>query len=270
MGRLTAVLLVLATCKPKAEPGSGSLTFVHDGKTVRTLSIAELEKSIAPETVTGFDPYYGKTKTFHALALGEVLKKGFEGEGADLASAEYVFRAKDGYAAPFRGALATEPGGYIAFEDVDAPGWELIGPQHANPAPFYVVWKKTEQANLESHPRPWQLQTIEMARFDAIYPHTSPGTPEGSPASKGYAIFREQCIRCHAINREGGHVGPDLNVAQNILEYRPEAQVRAYIKNPLAFRYSTMPAHPNLSDGDLDSLIAYFAAMKDRKHDSGN
>lgn len=261
--------LLLATCKPKPD-ASVSLVFVHDGKTVRTLTLAELQKSIAWETVTGFDPYYGKTKTFHALPLIDVLKKGFEGEGADLAIEEYVFRAKDGYAAPFRGALATEAGGYIAFEDAEVAGWEPIGPQHANPAPFYLVWKKPEQANLESHPRPWQLKAIEMAKFDAIYPNTSPGTPSGSPATKGYAIFRDQCVRCHAINREGGHVGPDLNVPQNILEYRPEAQVRAYIKNPLQFRYGNMPAHPTLTDADLDSLIAYFTAMKDKKHDPGN
>lgn len=265
-----ALVLVLAiACKPKAEATGASLVFMRDGKTVRTLSLAELRKSIASETVTGFDPYYGKSKTFHALPLDDVLKKGFESEG-DLARQEYVFRAKDGYAAPFRGALATEAGGYVAFEDADVPGWEPIGPQKANPAPFYLVWKKPEQANLESHPRPWQLATIEMAKFDAIYPHTSPGSPEGSPAANGYALFRDQCVRCHAVNREGGRVGPDLNVPQNILEYRPEAQVRAYIKDPRAFRYGNMPAHPTLTDADLDALVAYLSAMKDRKHDPGN
>jgi mono/diheme cytochrome c family protein len=266
---LVPVLVLGLDCKPKIE-ASGSLAFVHDGKAVRTLSLAELQKSIAWETVTAFDPYYGKTKSFHALPLADVLKQGFEGEGAELGTSEYVFRAKDGYAAPFRGPLATEVGGYIAFEDAEVPGWEPIGPQKANPAPFYLVWKKPEQANLESHPRPWQLATIEMAKFDAVYPHTSPGAPEGSPAAKGYAIFRDQCVRCHAINREGGHVGPDLNVPQNILEYRPEAQVRAYIKNPMTFRYSSMPAHPNFADADLDALIAYFGAMKDKKVDPGN
>jgi mono/diheme cytochrome c family protein len=129
-----------------------------------------------------------------------------------------------------------------------------------------LIWKKPEQGNLESHPRPWQLVTIEMARFDAVFPRTSPGAaPE--PAQKGYALFRDRCVRCHAMNRQGGHVGPDLNVPRNILEYRPEAQVRAYIKNPLAFRYGNMPAHPDLTDADLDALIAYFRAMKDRKQD---
>ena len=62
-------------------------------------------------------------------------------------------------------------------------------------------------------------------------------------------------------------MGPDLNVPQNVTEYRPEDQIRAYIKNPLAFRYGSMPAHPNLSEADLDGLLAYFRAMKERKHD---
>ena len=54
---------------------------------------------------------------------------------------------------------------------------------------------------------------------------------------------------------------------QNVLEYRPEAQVRAYIRNPQTFRYGNMPAHPGLTDADLDGLIAYLSAMKDRKFD---
>jgi hypothetical protein len=28
-----------------------------------------------------------------------------------------------------------------------------------------------------------------------------------------------------------------------------------------------MPAHPELGEADLDALLAYFDAMKDRKHD---
>ena len=70
-----------------------------------------------------------------------------------------------------------------------------------------------------------------------------------------------------AINGEGGKVGPELNVPQSIVEYRPSAQIKAYIRNPEIFRYTTMPAHPGLSDADLDALLAYFQAMQSRKHD---
>jgi len=76
-------------------------------------------------------------------------------------------------------------------------------------------------------------------------------------------------MACHAINGEGGTVGPDLNVPQSIVEYRPVPQIKAYVRDPATFRYGNMPAHPDLSGADLDALVAYFRAMKDRKHDPG-
>ncbi|CAN5212442.1 hypothetical protein BH09MYX1_BH09MYX1_53880 [soil metagenome] len=267
-----AYVAVANGCTKKSEAGSGgdpkaTLSFTKDGSALRSMTLAELVAAIPPETVTGWDPYYKKEKRFRAVPLKRVLELGFAGE-SDLATKELVFRAKDGYAVYFRGAVAIEDGGYVAFEDLDVPAWEAIGPQHVSPAPFYVVWKKPEQAELEAHPRPWQLEKIEMLRFEAAYPHTSPGElPETDLAMVGFHLFRDRCFKCHAINREGGHVGPDLNVPQNVLEYRPEDQVRAYVKNPLAFRYGNMPAHPDLSDANLDALIAYLRVMKTRKHD---
>jgi len=88
-------------------------------------------------------------------------------------------------------------------------------------------------------------------------------------ARAGYDIFRGECIACHAINREGGTVGPELNVPQSIVEYRPAEQIKAYIRDPATFRYTSMPAHPHLSDQQLDALLAYFTAMKALKHDPG-
>jgi mono/diheme cytochrome c family protein len=199
-----------------------------------------------------------------------LLERGFAGVPGKLEEHDYVLRARDGYTVPLAGARLLEPGAYIAIADVDVPGWEPIGPQQANPGPFYVVWRGESQQDLETHPRPWQLATIGIARFEATFPHVIPsGEPAGSPAMRGLGMFRAECIHCHAMNREGGHVGPDLNVPQSIVEYRPEAQIRAYIKDPRTFRYGNMPAHPNMTDTQLDDLVAYFRAMKDRKHDDG-
>ena len=265
---LFVVLSLFVACKkPSSADASATLTFVRDGKTIATVTRADLVASSDRTTVEGFDPYYGKNKRFRAIDLKHVLAKGFgTTEGFD--KLEFVLRARDGYAVPMRGSLVMEEGAYVAIEDLDVAGWEPIGPQHANPGPFYLVWSKPEQTNLDSHPRPWELEKIEIAKFDTIYPHTSPGESASPAAQRGYESFRDRCIKCHAINREGGHVGPDLNVPQNVTEYRPEDQIRAYIKNPASFRYGNMPAHPDIKDDELDALIAYLRAMKDRKHDS--
>ena len=75
---------------------------------------------------------------------------------------------------------------------------------------------------------------------------------------------------CHAINGEGGRIGPELNVPRSIVEYRPEHQIREYVRDPGSFRHTSMPAHRHLDEAALDALIAYFRAMSARKHDPGN
>lgn len=252
---------------PVAAPSPEQISFVRDGKTVRTLPRAELEAALRQEQWTAFDPYYNKPKTYRAVPLAALVERGFGEPAAALVKNDYVVRARDGYAVPLPGAKVFEKGGYVAVADVEVPAWEPIGQQRANPGPFYLVWREAAQQSLDTHPRPWQLASIEIAPFEATYPHTAPLTAADALATRGFHIFRESCIACHAVNREGGRVGPDLNVPQSIVEYRPEAQIRAYIRDPRTFRYSAMPAHPTFTEGDLDGLVAYFRAMKDRKHD---
>jgi mono/diheme cytochrome c family protein len=279
--------LTLVACPPPRQPpsepgapgappqdgaldGGATLTFRIEGRTVRTLTLAQLRERVVERTISNFDPYYEREKRFRALPIERVLAVGFEGEpAAALPTRPFVLRARDGYTVPIAGDRLLEGGAHVAFADDEHPGrWDPIGPRRADPAPLYLVWAGRQQCNLETHPRPWQLAVIEIARYESVFPHTVPAhTPEGSPARRGFETFARECVRCHAMNREGGRVGPELNVPQSIVEYRPAEQIRAYIRNPLTFRYGAMPAHPHLSEGQLDELLAYFTAMSQRKHD---
>ena len=181
----------------------------------------------------------------------------------DLRSKEFTLRASDGYTVPVSGSRLLEGGAALAFADADG-AWEPIGAQHANPGPWYLVWKGTTQTDLTTHPRPWALASIAIEPFEAVFPLVVPKTKDPK-VMQGFALFRQQCLKCHAINQQGGHVGPELNVPQNVTEYRDEAFLRAWIKNPFTFRVSVMPASPQFSEADLTALLAYLAAMKDTK-----
>jgi mono/diheme cytochrome c family protein len=263
----SACLLLVVGCTAEADLGV-SLRFVEEGEELRTLTLGALIEQVGAEEWRAFDPYYEREKSWRTLPLHPVLEAGFGRPLSALAEVEFVLRAVDGYTVPISGARLLEAGAYIAYADVEVPEWEPIGTQKAHPGPFYLVWRGAEQQVLKDYPRPWQLAALEIAPFATLFPHTIPtGELEDSAAMRGFRVFKKQCLKCHAVNQEGGSVGPELNVPQSIVEYRPEAQIKAYIRDPSAFRYGGMPAHRHLSEAQLDELVAYFRAMSVRKHD---
>ena len=250
-----------------------TLRFLQDGQVLRSLEFSELRDACAAGDVTVEDPYHLRTKRYRACPLTEVMTLGFGEDWARDPDRNFFLRARDAYTRPAPAARLAEAGGWLAFTDLSNPkgeGWEPIDRRRVDPAPFYVVWSGPGQADPHRYPWPYQLVEIEAAPFEREYAHTLPGgVPAGHAAWRGFAIFRGECVACHAINGEGGRVGPELNVPRSIVEYRPADQIKAYVRDPGSFRHTSMPAHPHLSDADLDALLAYFRAMSQRKHDPG-
>ncbi len=264
----------MATSNLRAQPAAiapesaADLAFKDGEKTVGTVTLTTMLASLPVEEVAAFDPYYQHDKKWRAISIENILRAGFNKEPNTLVEDEFVLRAEDGFAAYFPGRRLLEGGAYVAFKDLNGTDWEPIGPRKDNPGPFYLVWSRKEQQDLETHARPWQLASIELVSFDSQFPHVRPEKISAdAPASRGFQTFRVQCLPCHAINRAGGKVGPELNVPRNILEYRDAATIRAFVKDPLSFRYTVMPAHPKMTSAELDELIAYFNVMKTQKYD---
>jgi mono/diheme cytochrome c family protein len=270
---LAIALPILLSSHVFAQAAS-ALAFVRDGKS-RSIGRIELAKLCKADRVSIDDPYYGRRKTYLACPLRDVLLDGFGVSADDLAGLDVVFRAADGYEKPSPGSIASKDGGWLAFTDADmgtieAPAWEPIDRRQLDPGPFYVVWSGANQHDSDGYPWPYQLVQVELTSVAKSHPlAVPPGAAAGSAELAGYDIFKRECISCHSINGQGGKVGPELNVPQSIVDYRPEAQIKQYIRNPVFFRYSAMPPHEHLSDADLDSLVSYFRVMSRNKHDPG-
>jgi cytochrome c2 len=258
-----------------ARARAADVRFVREGAEVRTVDVAAIMRACAPATVEVDDPNYGEHRRYRACRLADVFAFGFGEPPAALGGADVFIRAWDGYDRPTTAARLAEPGAWLAFGDAgrsagDELRWAPLGPKRIDPGPLYLVWERPAQRDRAEYPWVWQIAEFEVEDFQRKYPHVMPtGVPRSAPAWHGFEIFRGECIACHAINREGGTAGPDLNVPRSIVEYRPVAQIKAYIRDPRTFRYGNMPAHPELADPDLDALVAYFRAMASRKHDPG-
>lgn len=239
------------------------LTFTESGKVVSTATLESMREQLPVHRLEYFDLQYEKIKRFQAFDLHDVLTLGFGNEWRSPEFTEVVFVALDGYQSLATQATVMRDGGYVAFEDLDRDeGWEPIGRQSADPAPFYVVWTGSQQSTANGYPWPWQLSAIGILRFRDQFPKVYPqGAEEDSDVFRGYLTFKGRCFRCHAMNQQGGKVGPDLNAPQSIVAYRSPKMIREFIRNPSTYRYTHMPDHRDLDDEALDELLAYFWFM---------
>ena len=233
---------------------------------VERFSLSTLKKRLPLHKLKFFDPLYKKEKRYAAFALHDVFRLSFGDRWRSDEYSDVAFVALDGYKALGSLAAIKEKGAYLVYEDLDQDGWEPLGKRKIDPAPFYIVWTGKDQGPKGIYPWPYQLERIQLVQFKEQYPKVVPvGVAKGSAVFRGYQLFRSTCFACHAMSRQGGMVGPDLNAPQNITEYREEKMIRAFIRAPSQFRYSKMPDNPKLTDEDLDHLLAYFRHMARRK-----
>ncbi len=244
------------------------LQFFLGEEKIKSLSLKDLKKISKIKDIK-LKYHFSKSsiKNYRALELAPLLKSIYLERLNDSEYTEVIFEATDGYKAFSLLSVLLNDGGHIAFKDLDRKfDWEPVGRKMVSPAPYFLVWEREKQTTANGYPWPWALAKISIIKFQQRYPKVFPrGKKKDSAVFKGYEIFRSQCFRCHAIDNQGGKIGPDLGAPQNILSYRKEKFVRQFIQNPERFRYSKMPPHGHLSKRDIDHLILYLKSRKSIK-----
>ena len=113
----------------------------------------------------------------------------------------------------------------------------------------------------------------DRAEFDAWAREQSagPATPTGAAATRGQEVFRgADCARCHTIAGRGGdgdvaapdltHLADRLTLGAGVLENTPE-NLRRWIHDPQAFKPGIEMEGADLSDDELDDLVAYLQGL---------
>ena len=264
---LCLLAVALSACPDSRKPSGPALSFVGASGT-KSFDAKALAALAKPRELALTDPLFKQRKRYRAVPLLPLLKTALGLDSAALKGKTVLFVAADGYKVAVPGGRLLSGRPHVALSDLDHPPWqELPGHRGTTPGAFYLVWEASEAQDQKRFPWPWGLTTIRLAPQD-LYAHTVPtSSAKDSAARRGHRVFLRDCVRCHAINQQGGTVGPDLNVPRNVLEYRDEAQLRAFIKNPASFRYGNMPAQAQLKGSELDDVIAYLRAMQAHKHD---
>ena len=203
-------------------------------------------------------------KRYEAYPLRPLLDRLVAKHDLNITATQVMLECKDGYTASNTlQELYATPGGYLAFRDLDAPTSEdWPDSLRARYAPFYLVWKDIPY---DEHRLTWPYGLIKLHfstndPYVSLYPHERPELAEA------FTHYRANCLKCHALNRIGGTMGPEFNVPKNITEYWTRNNIVAFAKNPRSFRYnSKMYAITHLSDDELHDVVSYLEYMADHK-----
>ena len=255
--------LLCSTWSLAAEP---VLTLVHSGQS-KAWTLAQLKQQLAVQQVSLDDPSYNQPKSYRGFAFKQLLASaGFpELNGDDT----LVLTASDGYAPTLSAQLLTKQQPMLVFAEADKPDFSFTPLQQGkgmlSPAPFYLVWPGAGKA-AEQYAWPYQLVKIELIRFSDRYAQVIPPGTASAQVQQGFALFKQNCLKCHSINLQGGVLGPELNAPKNVTEYWQLHDLKAFIRDPESYRYqSKMPAFSHFSDADIDAVLAYLQQMKQQK-----
>ncbi len=263
-----------------ATPGSAleavaALDFALRSEPVAHRNLEWLRGVLTAQQVEVLDPYEGRRVTFDAFRFDQVLDAVY-GDGW-REEEELLFRCRDGYEPSVPVKRVLDHAGWLAFDRTDATEFTIRkreSGQHKSIdlAPFYLVWANLEDPELRAdgdYGWPYQLVGIDLIRARERFPKMAPPAASPQNVMAGFTAFRSHCSRCHAINREGGSIGPELNDPINPIEVREREWLQRWIDDPgRILPTARMPRlNPALEGRDqvIDEILAYLEAMSEAR-----
>ncbi len=270
-----------AQAQADSPPKDAATLTITAGAQQTTFTRAALLKDRRLVNVTVDDDNLKRRMTFKAIPLAALLA------GLPVAKdGSATTAASDGYVShlPMPLLLADRADGPRAWLAVENPArpWPTLKGQDIGP--FRLIWTVPKSsagaargdAAVSINESLWTYAIVRIdvgataaERFAAIRPAAD--LPADGPVARGFATFQRVCFSCHSMNRAGdAHLGPDLNVPYNPVEYLGDDKLTRLIRNPQSLRWwpaAKMSAidEKTLSDSELQDLLAYLHHMAGRK-----
>ncbi len=212
------------------------------------------------------DPVYHKTKEFNALPLKAFFEKFSSIKNINIAETKVVFECEDGYKPemPLEKLLSAKA--FLAVSDVDAPEgreWEQIfKDEHEMKAePFYVVY---EGVSPKDNDYKWPYNLVKI-HFAPLHENDAALKPNDKNVMAGYELFKNRCQTCHAINKIGGKMGPELNFPKSVTEYWKTDDLEAFIQNPASYRNDVKMPNLDIKASEATEIVRYLTYMSTKK-----
>ncbi|MEM4657924.1 MAG: c-type cytochrome [Candidatus Methanosuratincola sp.] len=267
----SALLLLLAFA---GGAGAETLTFKLRGSPLKTLSVEEMSRLVAPVEVSVFEPHEGRIRRYKGFPFSALLNAVYPDgvSGVD----EVLFACRDGYQPSIPIDTFGRYQSYLIYAGSDGEPFtlrnKLQGGERVDLGPFYLVWDNLSNEELRKEGAagwPYQVVAVDLINFRDRFPKMAPPDSATPTEVRGFLAFRQHCMSCHTINGEGGGKAPELNYPVSVTEYMGDEWLYRWISSPESIRYkTTMPALPPDvpgRDGMIRDIVSYLRIMRDNK-----
>ena len=265
---------------PEGDPHATTgevLAFSLHAAPIHSLNLLELSRIVAPSLLRVFEPYEEREVEFRAIPFTSGLDFVYGDDWRAQPELLLLFTCSDGYQPTLPVQRVLDHEAWLAFDRVGQASFSILklesgSRKRIDLAPFYLIWDNLENAQLREegdYGWPYQLVGVDLVRSRDRFPRSAPAEDAAPEVIAGYRAFGVHCNRCHAMNGEGGVIGPELNSPISPIEYRELDWLRRWIDDPAKIvPTSRMPRlNPALRNrGEtIESLLAYLGAMSKRK-----
>lgn len=221
MSRAVIALALMLWALPAlgSEP-AGAPAASGSAERIRSLAVEANEKTFAGDAGKGWELFREK----HCLRCHAVW-----GEGGDLG--------------PDLGR--TQPLGHVSAGQLAGMMWNHV-PR---------MWEKMEEGGVRLVP----ISPEEMSHLFAFLLFIRYAEEPGDPAAGDAVLRKHGCKNCHAIDAQGGHVGPDLAKWSRFVN--PIVWAQKMWRHALQMKGSMAQmgiAWPQFSGSDLNNMVAYI------------
>lgn len=267
------ILLLLALFCANANAEQMVLTVSKNGQVIETLTMQAFRSSQKLASLKVDNPTDSRIYTYQGVLLKTFLKQVFGEDWQKFDAVKFV--AKDGYAPVIPMASIKAHTGLIAVSEEGRQDFSPLprsNGETVNPGPFFLVWENIEDAGAKTDDWlswPWQLVRVELTSLATEYPNSSPPKESDEKVRQGFLAFRQHCMKCHAINGDGGDLAPELNYPVNVTEYRQPQWLARFIENPQSVRADSkmVPFYRDVQNRKMliEAIIAYLKSMANKK-----
>ncbi|OQK16877.1 hypothetical protein AU255_02955 [Methyloprofundus sedimenti] len=269
-----SLLLILMLFFSSAHAEQASLSIRKDDLMVKTLTVKQFRQLQSDLTsLTVDNPTDSKVHVYQGILLKTLLTRFF---GKDWQQFDALkFSSQDGYQPIIPIANVMAHTGMIAITEKGQQSLShlpRINGETVNPAPFFLIWENINDAPARTDEWlswPWQLTDIELTHFAREYPNSAPPATADEKVTQGFLAFRQHCMKCHAINGDGGEMAPELNYPVNVTEYWQPQWLARFIDDPQSVRANSkmIAFYRDVENRAalIETIIAYLKRMKNKK-----